>query len=213
MKTSLAVLGCVALSAFTAVAQDVPSQEMFVGYQYTRFNSATNVPAFSANGGGGQYAYNFNKWLSAVGDLGFAHNGNIGGFQLDSTTRSFVVGPRVSLRYSRLRPYFQWLFGEANASASTQLDPGYLVATPLITTPLPVPFPGRPITARAVTSQSAFAMAGGGGLDIKINKHMSFRPIGLDWFMTRLTNLRSGEDRDQNNLRYTTGINFTWGAQ
>jgi hypothetical protein len=53
----------------------------------------------------------------------------------------------------------------------------------------------------------------GGGLDIKINKYVSFRPIGLDWYMTRLQNLRSLEDHNQDNIRYTTGLNITWGAQ
>jgi hypothetical protein len=56
-------------------------------------------------------------------------------------------------------------------------------------------------------------MTAGGGLDIKINKHLSFRPIGLDYYMTRLQNLRTQDDNNQNNLRYTTGFNFTFGAQ
>jgi hypothetical protein len=56
-------------------------------------------------------------------------------------------------------------------------------------------------------------MALGGGLDIKIAKWVSFRPVGLDWFMTRLQNLRSVDDNNQHHLRYTTGFNFTIGAQ
>ena len=56
-------------------------------------------------------------------------------------------------------------------------------------------------------------MMAGGGLDISINKHVSFRPIGLDYYLTRLQNLRTQNDNNQNNLRYTTGFNFTFGAQ
>jgi len=213
MKTSLAVLGCVALSAFSAVAQDVPAMETFLGFTYTRFNSASNVPAYSANGGSAQFAYNFNKWLAGVADIGAVHNGDIGGFQLDNTWTNFVLGPRVSLRYSRLRPYFQTLFGVVHGSASTRIfDNGpLLVATPVATEPPLIR--GQQVTPRAVASQTSFAMTIGGGLDIKINKHLSFRPIGLDYYMTRLQSLRTLEDNNQNNLRYTTGVNFTFGAQ
>jgi hypothetical protein len=69
------------------------------------------------------------------------------------------------------------------------------------------------ISLRAATQQTAFAMAIGGGLDIKINHVLSFRPIGLDYYMTRLQNLRSMNDNNQHNIRYTTGFNFTFGGE
>ena len=56
-------------------------------------------------------------------------------------------------------------------------------------------------------------MAFGGGLDIRINKHLSFRPIGLDYYMMRLQNLRTANDNNQHCIRYTTGFNFTFGAR
>ena len=34
-------------------AQDEPRVEVFTGFTYTRVNSATDIPAFSAKGGGG----------------------------------------------------------------------------------------------------------------------------------------------------------------
>jgi hypothetical protein len=200
--------------AVAAAAQDTPRVETFLGYTYVRANSASNVPAFSANGGGGQFAYNFNKYFSAVADLGAIHNGDIGGHLIDNTTANFLFGPRLSMRYPRIRPYFQVLFGGVYLAASSRVSaiaadpvlPGYLpgVATPI---------PGQPITARIGAQQTAFALTAGGGLDIKINKHLSFRPIGLDYYMTRLQNLRTQDDNNQNNLRYTTGFNFTFGAQ
>src|SRR5437762_2516445 len=141
MKNGITVIAGVLLVSLAASAQDTPKMETFLGFTYLRANSASNVPAFSANGGGGQFAYNFNKWLGGVADMGAVHNGNIGG------------------------------------------------------------------------SQTSFAMTTGGGLDIKLTKHMTLRPIGLDYYMTRLQNLRSQSDNNQHNLRYTTGINFTFGAQ
>jgi hypothetical protein len=218
MKKSIGGISLVLAFAMTAMAQDTPRTEMFLGYTYLRANSATNVPAFSANGGGGQFVYNFNKWIGAVADLGGVHNGNIGGAHLDTTMGTFLFGPRVTLRYSRINPYFQVLWGGVVAATSTQIRVIPVASTLPVTTDLPVNNPvlanlDDAISARIGANQTAFAMSAGGGLDIKINKHVSFRPIGLDYFLTRLQNLRTAGDNNQNNLRYTTGINFTFGAQ
>jgi opacity protein-like surface antigen len=196
--------------AIAASAQSTPKMETFLGYTYVRANSATDVPSFNANGGSGQLAYNLNQWISAVADLGAVHNRSIGGLAIDSTFANFLFGSRLSFRNSRVRPYLQVLWGGVYATSSTRV-----ALVPLSGKGgdvLPV-IPGEPITARLVASQTAFAMAAGGGLDIELSKHLSFRPIGLDYYLTRLQNLRTLGDNDQNNLRYTAGLNFTFGAQ
>jgi hypothetical protein len=38
-------------------------------------------------------------------------------------------------------------------------------------------------------------MTAGGGLDIKINRHMSFRPIAVDYYLTKLRSLPVGGAR------------------
>src|SRR5579871_2643383 len=111
MKTTVTVVGGVLLAALVAAADDMPRMEAFLGYTYVRANSAGRLPAFSANGGGGQFAYNFNPWLGAVADVGAVHNGEIDGAAIDNTTLNFLFGPRISLRFPRLRPYFQVLWG------------------------------------------------------------------------------------------------------
>jgi hypothetical protein len=120
MSKKITLIGLVLLFAFTAAAQNTtPQMEAFLGYTFTRMNSATNVPAFSANGGSGQFVYDFNKWISAVADLGAVHNGNIHNIHLDTTMANFLVGPRLPFRHwSRVTPYFQILFGEVYASTS-----------------------------------------------------------------------------------------------
>ena len=178
--------------------------EAFLGYTYVRATSGTDLPTFVANGGGGQFAYNFNTWLGGVADLGAVHNGSISGLQIDRTNVNFLFGPRISLWFPRLRPYFQFLFGGVYSTASTPVD--IVGATPPI-------IPGEPVTARVGAQQTAFAMTAGGGLDIKINKYVMFRPIGLDYYKTRLQNLRAPGDNNQNNLRYTAGVNFIFGAR
>ena len=49
MKRSIALWGAVSLFSLAAVAQDHPTAEVFTGFTYMRVNSASNVPAFSAN--------------------------------------------------------------------------------------------------------------------------------------------------------------------
>ena len=203
------------LLAGVAFGQDYPRTELFTGFTYTRVNTATDVPSFSANGGGGQFAYNFNKWAGFVTDIGAVHNGNISDVHMDTTMVNFLFGPRISLRYNRITPYFNFLIGGVHAGTSIAVSaiPTGTRVMPVQLADVPVIIPGQPVTLRAVTSQTAFAFALGGGLDIKINKHLSFRPVGLDYFMTRLQNVRSQEDKNQDHIRVTTGFNFTFGAQ
>jgi hypothetical protein len=205
----------VPLCAALALADDNPRAELYFGYTYFRVNTASNVPAFSANGGNGQFAVDFNKWLGFVADIGAVHNGNIGSNHIDTTLTDYLFGPRVSLRFSRITPFFNILLGGMHASTSTAVSaipvqpsqpiylPGYPNGVPANT----------PVTLRAVASQTGFAFALGGGLDLKITKHVSFRPVELEWALTRLQNLRTANDNNQHNLRYMAGFNFTFGAQ
>jgi Outer membrane protein beta-barrel domain len=197
-------IGTILLCAMAAAAQDAPQMEMFLGYTYVRTSSTSNAPSFDANGGGGQYAYNFNRWISGVADLGVVHNGNIAGSQLDNTIVGFLFGPRISLRHPRIRPYFQVLIGGVYSTSSLQI-----AVEPVL--PISPVLPGEAVTARVAASQTAFAMTAGGGLDVKIGKHVGFRPVQLEYFMTRIQNLRTEGDNNQNNLRYSTGFNFTFG--
>jgi hypothetical protein len=214
MRNRLAVIGGILLFALAAAAQDVPRMETFLGYTYLRVGTATGASVFSANGGSGQFAYNFNKWLGAVADLGAVHNNDINGRSIDNTMTNFLAGPRVSLRFPRLRPYFQVLFGGVYYAASTPVDLQPAVQVPSINFPgVPlVPTDGSAVSARIGAQQTVFALAAGGGLDIKVNRHLSFRPLALDYFMTRLQNLRTQGDNNQHDLRYTAGANFTFGG-
>jgi hypothetical protein len=206
MKKCVAVLGATVLAVWTAAAEDVPKLGTYLGYEYVRFNSATNVPAFSANGGGGQFIYNFNRWISGVVDLGAVHNGNIHNLQLDSTVANALAGPRLSVRHwPRVTPYFQVLFGAVYATTSAA------VLTDVVL-PSGVVLPAGSFL-RATKDDVGFGMTAGGGLDIKVSRHVSFRPIALDYYLTRLQNLRSGGDNNQNNLRYSTGFTFLFGGE
>jgi opacity protein-like surface antigen len=206
MKRCTSVIGAAMLLVSTAAAQDWPKYETSLNYTFTRFNSATNVPAFRANGGSGQFAYNFNRWLGGLVDLGAVHNGNIHNVHLDSTITNYLAGPRVSvLRGSRVTPYFQVLVGGVYATTSTAA-PLALIAQDAGEIP-------NGTAIRATRQETAFGMSAGGGLDIKLSKHVSFRPIQVEYFLTRLQNLRTFNDNSQNNIRYSAGFNFTFGGE
>jgi hypothetical protein len=54
-------------------------------------------------------------------------------------------------------------------------------------------------------------MTAGGGLDIKINRHVLFRPIQAEYFLTRLSPIGAFGNTNRNNFRYSVGINFSYG--
>jgi len=204
MKKCVTIAAAAVLAIWTASAQEGQKAGVYLGYDYVRFDSASHVSAFTANGGNAQFVFNFNHTIGAVADLGAVHNNNSNGIHADTTIANFLFGPRLTLGHrSRFKPYFQVLWGGVYATSSVPV----LVneANPDIT--------GQPITARVGASQTAFAMTAGGGLDIRLGKQVSFRPIGLDYYMTRLQNLRTAGDNNQNNLRYSAGLTFWFGGE
>ena len=213
MKKCVTIAGVVVLFAWTALAQDQPKVGAYLGYDYVRFSANTNVSDFIANGGNGQFIYNFNHWLGGVADLGAVNNNNQNGIHADTTFANFLFGPRVTFggHKARLKPYIQVLWGAVYATTSTEIL-GIPTATVLPAEPVTV-LPGQPISVRLGASQTAFAMTAGGGLDIKISKHVSFRPFEVDYFLTRLQNLRTAGDNNQNNFRYSGGFTFWFGGE
>ena len=155
-------------------ATDFPAAEAFLGYNFVRFDTNSGiVPSFNANGGDGQFAYNVNKYLGVVLDLGAVNKGTLQGFNFDTTVVNFVAGPRFTWRHhnSRFQPFVQALFGGAYATTSIPID----VTGPVVNPgPLGAISAERAVTARLVASNTGFAMMAGGGLDIKFNSMSPF---------------------------------------
>jgi outer membrane protein OmpA-like peptidoglycan-associated protein/opacity protein-like surface antigen len=208
MRCIRVLIGAVALLAWTATAQDYGKIEGYMGYTYVHFYSQNVVPSLSLNGGSAQFAYNFNRWFSTVLDAGAVTNSRFGGFNIDNTQVFFMAGPRLSLRRKRFRPYVQAVFGGVYYTASTQIGGLATEAAPFL------PLPGdNQVTARLQTSQTKFAMAVGGGLDLKLTRWLSFRPGSVDYYYTRIGDFRGLGDNSQNNIRYTAGLNFMFGGE
>jgi opacity protein-like surface antigen len=195
-----------------ATAQEAKA-DVYLGYAYTRFNSATFVPAFSANGGIGQLQFHVTPVFGIIADLGGTHNGNINNLQIDQTAFTYMFGPRVNLHpHGRLKPYGQVAFGGTRVSRSFPLSAG----TPSQVVNLCTTVSGCSGT-RFSSTQNAFSMLVGGGIDLKISPRMSFRPIELDYYLTRFQPINAqgifpqlNNNRNQNNLRYSAGIMFSF---
>lgn len=199
------LFGILFLFTVSAFAQDVPKFETYLGYTFARLNSGIDIPAVSANGGMAEVAYNFNKFLGIVGSFPSVHNGNANNTTVDMTTFGYMFGPRGSLRFSRVIPSFETLFGATHVSRSFRGVP-ITLAGPNNTITLP---------QRVISDSTEFSMLIGGNLDLAINQHLTFRPIKLDYYLTRFQPLFipgissvANRNRNQSNLLYSTGLNF-----
>jgi hypothetical protein len=212
MRKIIAVIAALPLFAMVAGATDAPAAEAFLGYNFVRFNPNSDfIPSFNANGGNGQFVYNLNKWFGGVVDIGAVTKGTLNGFNIDTTVLNFVAGPRFTYyNHSRFKPFVQVLFGGAYSTASAPLQ----VLNGSVVVPPGLPIGANlPISARLTASHTGFAMFAGGGLDIMISKHMAFRPIGADYYLTRLPSFFTGDSSNRNNFRYSAGVNFMFGAR
>jgi opacity protein-like surface antigen len=105
----------------------------------------------------GSAAYNINRWFGIVGDYSY----RVAEYYADKPLQTFTAGPRVTLRLiPRLTPFAHVLFGGAGSGCASFSD------------------------TAGCQFGTASAMALGGGLDVKINKHLSIRAIQIDKIRT-----------------------------
>src|SRR4030095_10724796 len=197
MKKTISVI--LAALSFALVAgatqpppQEFPRMEAFLGYQFTRFNPDSGfVPSFNANGGSGQFVYNFYKWAGLAFDAGAVTKGVLNGRDVDTTVAHFVAGPRFAFHNnSRFTPFAEALFGGAYGTTSTRIN-----ALPILGNIGNLPLdPNLPVTARLTASTTRLAMMIGGGLDIKFSKHMAFRPLAFDYYLIRIPSFVTGNE-------------------
>jgi opacity protein-like surface antigen len=194
MKMITLLAGVLLVSGVVSAQEKAPTPVAEVGfnYSYARVNPGGALSSFNQSGGSGYAAYNINRVVGVVADLGAYHNGSIGGIQSGSTTFSYLFGPRFNWRMSRVTPYVQALVGGARLSST--YDPSSAAA---------------PVGA----SQHVFAAALGGGVDIAITHNIAVKPIQLEYFMTQAPSSTANLTYAQNNLRYSAGVVFRFGAK
>jgi hypothetical protein len=165
---------------FSASAQNSKA-DAYVGYQYTRQSFGTGTK-FNMNGGVGQIAVYPSRWFGVVGEFSGSAAGNISGVGSGGAMYTVMGGPRIYFSRGALQPYVQGLVGLARADSTLQAHLG-------------------------AASSNAFAMAIGGGMDVKLHHHFSYRLIQGDYFLTRFDNAINIRFT-QNNFRLSTGLVF-----
>ncbi len=200
------------------LAQDVPRVEVFTGYSYLRA-SDSHSQRVNQNGWDLSVAANFSRSFSLVADFsnhygtrGGAFNPATGAFNPIGTGGkglSFLFGPQASYRgLPKLTPFARMLFGGMRASkllfnstSSGGTDGGFgIVAGPLCT------------SLYCVEPATSFAMAFGGGLDVKATDRVWIRAFQMDYVRAEITT-GYGTIATQNDMRISTGIVFRFGRR
>ena len=156
MMIRILVLCSLAFLVTTSVkAQETPKAELFGGYSYAGSGS---------NGFDVSIAANLNKWVGVVADVGGQYSRFTDqGFTERIKTHSFLFGPRISYRKSsRVTPFAHALFGVSTLKTETN-EFGPVLSF----------------------SDSSFAMALGGGLDVRISDRLAVRAVQLEFLRTR----------------------------
>ena len=202
----VAVLAAFLSFALTAAAADSPGFEAYFGFDWVKFNpDTTNIPSFNADGGSAQFVYNFYKGVGLTFDAGAVTKSTFGGV-FDNRQTHFLIGPRYGFHnHSRFTPFGEVLFGGAEASVSTSI-----IEAPTVLPSTSITVPDN-VSAKLTASRTSFAMMAGGGVDIRLSKHFTYRLIDADYFLTRPISFLSGGNVNKNNLRVTTGVALTWG--
>jgi opacity protein-like surface antigen len=168
-----------AVEATVAVAEDreiTPRFEAFAGFSYLRLDADIRNDR-NLNGFNSSFTYNFNRFVGATGEVGgFYGNRSTSGAKMDQFF--FLAGPKFAFRgNSRVTPFAHFLPGVVRQNIKFGANDA---------------------------SSTQFALATGGGLDIKLTDRIALRGAQADYLMTRLGN------STQNNIRISTGfvVNF-----
>ena len=173
-----------ACSTFVVAQDDTPVAEVFGGYSYLRTASGYDT---DSHGWNASASFNVSKHVGIKADFGGYYNSEtVGVFKSKTNTHTYLFGLQGNLRSTEnVNPFVHALFGAAHDNAS-------------LTTGI----------TKTAFSNTGFAMALGGGIDVKLSQNISWRLFQADYLLTRsrdpfLTPLKR---RNVNNLRISTGL-------
>lgn len=160
---------------------DVPQAEIFGGYSYLSMDAGgTSRTGF--HGWNGSGTYNLNPWFGVEADASGHYISACGGVSgVTCGHVAFMGGPKVSYRTGNIIVFGHGLFGLGNLRAST---------------------------LGLSASESKFAWAPGGGVELVWTDRISVRVAQVDYLMTRYTQTGATQQR---NLRMSAGIVFRLG--
>lgn len=158
--------------------------ELYGGYNYVRFNINASArvlqpPSQTFHANGGGGQLVYNV-NHWLGVLG-----DVSGYWATNGTKAGAAmpdlfGPRANIRRGKVTSFVQTLFG------------GILTSSGIAT----------------LGWQTHFAMAVGGGVDARVSRHISVRPVEAEYLLTKIPD---GLNNRQNNFRFGAGIVFRFG--
>jgi hypothetical protein len=163
-----------------ARAQEIatPKIELYGGYDYVRYNAnprINGVPPSESFGANGISGQVAYNTNNRFGIVGELSGYRLARNGLGTTYQvSYLFGPRVSLRWHVVTPFAQVLFGGVWAADGVTLGP-----------------------------VSAFGMTAGAGIDLRVSRYFTVRPLQAEYFMTKFPD---GANNRQNNFRFGAGI-------
>lgn len=211
LKTILIGTIILTCASIAAAQSDYKKFELFGGYSHNRVDTGTGDedPAISdiINEREGFHGFevsatgNFTRYLGLKADFSGHFKKKtfpFGSFpdahlDVDSHLFNFLGGVQIkdNSNEGTFKPFAHALAGVAHARNRVDVSNGVCIA--VFPSPCPTPF---------TESETGFAAAVGGGIDIRANDHISIRAIQIDYNPTRLFN------STQHNFRFGVGIVF-----
>ena len=206
MLKYLATSVCVLLLTTASGAQtSYPKFEVPVDFSFINVHPDLPViTSFNVFGGGVGIVYNFASFVGLKADFQFytqgtgvrnklEHNGFPAG-QLSANFTTYMFGPQFKKHSGKFQPFGEALFGAAHSNEFAQI------------------FEDEGITDKSSTN-NAFAMEFGGGLDYAIIPYVELRPVEVDYLYTRFGVNGTTYTGSQNNFKYSAGVNFQFGGK
>jgi hypothetical protein len=155
---------CFTISSAQQQAKQVAADkwDVFAGYSFSRIYVINESPfPMNLQGGQGAVTYNFTRHLGATAELA-AYTKDVD--ETTFSTQGYLFGPsaRFGRKNSRFSFFAHQLFGVTHMSFTAD--------------------PSAECTGVCSVTTHPFTMASGGGVDVKLSKHFSVRPMQLEYF-------------------------------
>lgn len=201
IRPSLFAPKALARAARPQGGRDFPRSEFFAGYAFGRLDDEDYV---NTHGWNVSVSGNFTRWFGLVADFSGNYGsetfiGTVNGVAVradaDIQAYTFLFGPQFSARGERVTPFVRALAGVARS----KIDGRGSVAGV-----------GQVVTVEV--TDTAFAAAVGGGVDVKLTDRVWWRVLQADYILTRFDTLdptfQVTERGNQHNFRFSTGLVF-----
>jgi hypothetical protein len=207
------LLTIVALFGLVAFGQNqdvVPKVEIPVGFSLVNVHPNLDpITSFNLFGGGGEFDVNFGSVFGVKADfMGYTQSSGLKnkletlGYagEVSGNVFTYMFGPQIKKHTGEFQPFGEVLFGAAHTNTYVSI------------------FDAVHGITNASGDNNGFAMAAGGGIDVRITRHFSIRPVQVDYLLTRfsVSGTVNGTSltytANQNNFRYFGGVIFTFGG-